>query len=639
MTKFLRRLRRNLGARWRSAGRSVRLAGFLLAALALTGAVWLMTSKGAGDFAEVPASLLAGRSVPEGESLLRASGIAARISGGNLLAPRESLGAVRRVLASPAAASGDPAAAFSELTQQDDIWRTESQNDKRWQAAKMTALGKLIASFPPIESAAVILEAGSPRSIGAPAQRPTAAVKVSLKEGARMSASLVSAIADLVAGSVSGMSSQDVRIVDAGGQSYHPADTASPVVQELERRRALEAYHADKAREALRYIDNVVVSVTVGPGEAGKMTAVVAVPRSYLEAAGKTLGAAAPAEANRLAAAEATRIQQTIARVLNINLSEVYVEAYTDSGYLRGGEGSAVTVPAATSKYLLTMAAVGTAAVALAAGAAWVVLRLRSRNRRHGDRDVATVSSTGPEQVVGAPQTGSDEAEGLAILETLTAGEILSTIRGEHPQTIAATLAHLAPDKAAAILAGLDDATRAEVSRRLARMERTEAVLVKEVAHQLAVRLRERASGRFDAIDGEHKMAEILRHADPETERAVLQALAGQSPGLVESVRKKMLAFEDILRLPSDRLGAALEGVSSEDLAVALRTVAEESKAEVLSALSSEAAEQLRAQMEQIGPVRLSEVEAAQQRVAQAVRDAEIGRYDSAADERRQLLA
>jgi flagellar motor switch protein FliG len=101
-----------------------------------------------------------------------------------------------------------------------------------------------------------------------------------------------------------------------------------------------------------------------------------------------------------------------------------------------------------------------------------------------------------------------------------------------------------------------------------------------------------------------------------------------------------MLIFEDIAELPAGRLGAALEGVASEDIAVALRAAAEETKGKILSALSSDASRRLREEMERIGPVRLSEVEAAQQRVAQAVRDADAGRYVSAeAQERRQLLA
>jgi flagellar motor switch protein FliG len=101
-----------------------------------------------------------------------------------------------------------------------------------------------------------------------------------------------------------------------------------------------------------------------------------------------------------------------------------------------------------------------------------------------------------------------------------------------------------------------------------------------------------------------------------------------------------MFSFEDILQLPPQRIAAALSGVAGEELAVGLRTASEEVKQKILSSLSSGAAKEVVLQMDRIGPVRLIEVEAAQQRIAEAVRRTEMGQYVSGdQDVRKQLLA
>ena len=646
MRQFLGKLRRSLGAYWRAAGWAARPAVLLVAALVLAAGIWLVTSRGADRFTPLPEALLDGRNLSEVQSVLESAGIPVRPQGGRLLVPKESLRPARRLLGANASAAKDPAATLQQLSNQDDIWRTQTQNEKRWQAAKMAALGRLIAEFPTVESAAVIFEPGSPRTFGAPAERPTAAVKVRLKEGSRVSPSLATAIGDLVAGSVLGMSSQDVRIVDGSGQSYRAAEPNSSAGAEWERRRTMETYYASKVREAMPYIQDLVVSVTAIPAgsNGAKLAGALGVPRSYLAEVANALGEAASApEAGTVATAELSRIQQTAAKVLDVTPAEVRVDCYVDAGCLRKPGAAASTPAGPATGHLTAAAAAGFGAATFVGGLVIAAARLRARRRAGASSPHGGVGEAGDWFRAGGTdgkETPDVHSDGLAMLGELSAEDILPAVRDEHPQTVATVLAHLDPAKAAAVLAKLDGPGRAEVSRRLTRMQQADPALVSEIAHQLAARSRAGRSGQTGAIDGEDKMAAILRHADPETEKAVLQALAGQAPGLAESVRKRMLIFEDITELPPGRLGAALEGVASEDIAVALRAAAEETKGKILSALSSDASRRLREEMERIGPVRLSEVEAAQQRVAQAVRDADAGRYVSAeAQERRQLLA
>jgi flagellar motor switch protein FliG len=453
-----------------------------------------------------------------------------------------------------------------------------------------------------------------------------------------MTPSLAGAIADLVAGSVSGLDSQDVRIVDGAGTSYRAGSGASASEAEFHRRQLLEAYHAEKVRQALCYIENLVVSVTVIPsGATEKLTASLAVPRTYLAAA---VGAAAagrsasPEESANLASAELARIQQASARVLNIAASDVQVDCYHDVANHSASEAGGAVPPPSDNRQLAAAAA--GFGVALLAG--FLVLAVRHVRSRKLSSQVA---SGGDKTKTTEPSATADsQVSGLALLETLSAADIASVLRQEHPQAVAAVLGHLPAAKAAAILAGLEGPMQAEVSRRLTEMQPIDPATLEELVGQLAARLKGGRAKTAGEMDGQDKMAEILRQADPETERAVLQALAGQAPSLADSVRRRMLVFEDIAELPADRLGAALETVSGEDLAIALRTAAGEFKDKILSCLSARASDRLREETERIGPVRLSEVESAQQRVAQAVRDAQAGWYVSAElSERRQLLA
>ena len=120
-------------------------------------------------------------------------------------------------------------------------------------------------------------------------------------------------------------------------------------------------------------------------------------------------------------------------------------------------------------------------------------------------------------------------------------------------------------------------------------------------------------------LGGADALAEILNHCGYETEKAVLEGLDGEEPALAESIRKRMFGFEDIASMSTKRLRASLEQVPSDELAIALRTAGEELKKKVLSSLSAAAGKAVREEMDRIGPVRISDVEAAQRRVLEAV--------------------
>jgi flagellar motor switch protein FliG len=149
--------------------------------------------------------------------------------------------------------------------------------------------------------------------------------------------------------------------------------------------------------------------------------------------------------------------------------------------------------------------------------------------------------------------------------------------------------------------------------------------MVRDVEESLARRLRHAEPG--GGSGGVEAAASILQHVGGAAEQAVLDGLAGEAPELAQTIRRRLMAFEDLDRLPLEQWSAALDSLDSEDLAVALRTAGKRLRRRVLSTVSPAVAQRVRRQMEQIGPVRLSDVEAAQLRVVEAVRRFEPGQY------------
>jgi flagellar motor switch protein FliG len=202
-------------------------------------------------------------------------------------------------------------------------------------------------------------------------------------------------------------------------------------------------------------------------------------------------------------------------------------------------------------------------------------------------------------------------------------------LQGEHPQTAALILTHAEPTAAAAVLDAFSSQRQVEVSRRIAEMAPVDPAVVGEVVRGLIAR-RAAEGSPAEGAGGVGKVARILHHVGYATEKAVMDGLTGAEPALAESIRKRMFVFDDVALLPRNVLSSALETLGSDELAIALRTAPKDVKEKVLSALSREAASNVRTEMERIGPVRLSDVEVAQERVVAAVRRLEAGRYVSA---------
>jgi flagellar motor switch protein FliG len=208
----------------------------------------------------------------------------------------------------------------------------------------------------------------------------------------------------------------------------------------------------------------------------------------------------------------------------------------------------------------------------------------------------------------------------FSFLQKAESENLLTFIQDEHPQTIALILAHLPPQKASEILVGLPSQKQVEVVKRIANMEQTNPEVIKEVERGLEHRLSDIVSQTFEKAGGVDTVAEILNLADRSTEKGIMEGLEAEDPDLVEQIRRLMFVFEDILLVNDKGIQSVLKEVDNEELALALKTASEELRQKIFKNMSERAAQLIQEDMQYMGPVRISDVEAAQQKIVDVVR-------------------
>ncbi|NLM96259.1 MAG: flagellar motor switch protein FliG [Halanaerobiaceae bacterium] len=201
--------------------------------------------------------------------------------------------------------------------------------------------------------------------------------------------------------------------------------------------------------------------------------------------------------------------------------------------------------------------------------------------------------------------------------------QLLNFIQGEHPQTIAMVLAYLQPGQAAQILSALPQDIQADVSRRIAEMDRTSPDIIKAVESILEQKLSSVLSDEFASTGGIEAIVNILNSVDRGTEKNILDQLEEEEPELATEIRKRMFVFEDIMLLDDRAVQLVMRQVDTHDIALALKTASEEVAEKIFRNMSRRAGEMLREDMEFMGPVRLREVEEAQQRIVTVIRQLE----------------
>src|SRR3954471_5620467 len=208
----------------------------------------------------------------------------------------------------------------------------------------------------------------------------------------------------------------------------------------------------------------------------------------------------------------------------------------------------------------------------------------------------------------------------FAFLQKAESENLLTFIQDEHPQTIALILAHLKPSQASEVLVGLAGQKQVEVVKRIANMEQTNPEVIKEVERGLEHRLSAMITQTFEKAGGVDTVAEILNLADRSTEKGIMEGLEAEDPDLVEQIRRLMFVFEDILLVNDKGIQSVLKEVDNEVLSLALKTASDELKGKIFKNMSERAAELINEDMQYMGPVRVSDVEQAQQKIVDVVR-------------------
>ncbi|MFO0828880.1 MAG: flagellar motor switch protein FliG [Phycisphaerales bacterium] len=208
----------------------------------------------------------------------------------------------------------------------------------------------------------------------------------------------------------------------------------------------------------------------------------------------------------------------------------------------------------------------------------------------------------------------------FSFLQKAQSENLLTFIQDEHPQTIALIVSHLPHHKASEILKGLPQAKQVEVVRRVATMEQTNPDVIRDVEASLESRLSSLLVSSAERVGGVETIAEILNLCDRTTERQIMEGVESEDPDLVEQIRRLMFVFEDINLVDDKGIQSVLKEVDNSELCLALKTASEDLKKKIFGNMSSRAAELIKEDMQFMGPVKVSEVEAAQQRIVDIVR-------------------
>ena len=201
--------------------------------------------------------------------------------------------------------------------------------------------------------------------------------------------------------------------------------------------------------------------------------------------------------------------------------------------------------------------------------------------------------------------------------------QVLNFIQDEHPQTIAMILSYLSPAQSAMILGALTPEKQADVAKRIAKMDRTSPDVIKEVERVLERKLSSLINQDYTIVGGVDAIVGILNTVDRGTEKHIMESLEIEEPELADEIRKKMFAFEDILLLDDRAIQRVLRDVDNNDLAVALKGANEEVQNVIFKNLSKRLAAMIREDMEFMGPVRMKDVEEAQQKIVGIIRKLE----------------
>lgn len=219
--------------------------------------------------------------------------------------------------------------------------------------------------------------------------------------------------------------------------------------------------------------------------------------------------------------------------------------------------------------------------------------------------------------------TASLQVRPFEFIRKTDVSQLLSFIQDEHPQTIALILSYLPSGQAAQVIGTLPPEKQPDVAKRIAMMDRTSPDVIKDVERVLERKVASLVNQDYTVVGGVDAIVQILNTVDRGTEKHIMETLEIEEPELADEIRRKMFVFEDILALDDKTIQRILRDVDSNDLGVALKGSNEEVQNVIFNNISKRLAQMIKEDMEYMGPIRMKDVEEAQQKIVSVIRKLE----------------
>jgi len=205
--------------------------------------------------------------------------------------------------------------------------------------------------------------------------------------------------------------------------------------------------------------------------------------------------------------------------------------------------------------------------------------------------------------------------KGLESLKWMDPRSVAELIRFEHPQIIAIVLSYLDPDQSAQVLSLLPENTRGDLMMRVATMDGVQPAAMKELNDMLEIQLRGGAQGQNSGMGGLKCAANILNFVDRSAEAKISEVISEHDPELAGRIQDLMFTFDNLSEVDDRGIQTLLREVSSDNLVLALKGADENIKGKIFKNMSQRAGDMLKEDLETRGPVKLSDVEAAQKEI------------------------
>ncbi len=217
----------------------------------------------------------------------------------------------------------------------------------------------------------------------------------------------------------------------------------------------------------------------------------------------------------------------------------------------------------------------------------------------------------------------SNETLSFDALQKTDPQQLAKFIHAEHPQTIALVLSHLNPSQAAGLLSSLPAGLRTDVALRMASLDQISPEIVSKIAAVIGAKLKSVGELSRESYGGIHAVAEMCNRLDSSTTKEIIEYIEEANPSLGETIRHLMFVFEDLMLLDGNSVKELLSKVDRKILTIALKGTSDQMKTHMLNGMSQRGAEMMREDMEALGPIKIKEVEAAQQQIIAVVRQLE----------------